>query len=711
MSARVDILLLLPFALLPGARNLQVTPPAPSAPTASFGYTDLARELRLEEKFLALPEAARAGAHMRVLTSAPHVAGSPEDRKTADYVARQFRAAGLETEIVPYRVLLNEPVEERIEAWDAKGRPLMSGPTHEHLLDTLPPGDPRIPMPFNGSSASGEVSGELVYANYGRKEDFDALAEAHIDLRGKIVLCRYGANFRGAKVYLAEQRGAAGVVLYSDPTDDGAGRGETWPYGPWRPDAAVQSGSVQYLFRYPGDPETPGVASTPTLPDTARIRNFTGTNGGQPGIVVLPLSAHDAAPLLKALTGPIAPEDWQGGIDTRYRLAGGVRIHLRSRQNYQRRIIWNVVGRLRGSEAPDEWIIAGNHRDAWSYGASDPVSGTAAMLEAVRGLGTLVHQGWRPRRSLLLCSWDAEEQGLIGSTEWVEDHPDLVAHAVAYFNMDVAVSGPNFSAAATPSLKQFLRDIARQVPSPQGGTVYQQWRVEQAGSELRAPGAAEVRITALGAGSDYTPFFAHAGVPSADISSEGAYGVYHSIFDNYDWYTQNADPHFAYLRQMAQFFGLEILRMDGAAILPYDDASYAHEILVALEAARARADDARLRTLDFARARDAALRFYSAARALRALQQMPPAAPARRRQINGALREAEAALLAPEGLPGRPWYRHLIFAPGQTTGYAALMLPGINEALEARDLAQASQQIDRLALALNRAAHSLETAH
>lgn len=710
MSARIDILLLLPFALATGTTPLTTPMPSLPAPPSSFGYAHLDAELNLEEKFLNLPEAARAGAYLRVLTAEPHLAGSPEDHKAAEYVAQQFRAAGLETEIVPYRVLMSTPVEQRLEAWDDRGRTLLSGLTPEHLPGVLPAHDPRIPMPYSGASASGELTGALVYANYGRKEDFDLLAAQHVDLHGKIVLCRYGANFRGSKVYLAEQRGAAAVLLYSDPDDDGAGRGELWPYGPWRPETSVQSGSVQYLFRTPGDPETPGVASTPNLPDAARVRQFTGSGGAQPAIPVLPLSAADAAPLVAALSGPVAPEDWQGGFAGRYRIGGNLRVHLRSRQHFERRLIWNVIGKLRGTEAPEEWIVAGNHRDAWSYGAADPGSGTAAQLETVRALGTLVHQGWRPRRSLLIANWDAEEQGLIGSTEWVEDHPDLAAHAVAYFNMDVAVSGPNFSAAATPSLKPLLREVARQVPSPQGGTVYQQWRTAQAGLTPHAAGEAEVRIGPLGAGSDYTPFYAHAGVPSADISSDGPYGVYHSVFDNYDWYRQNADPHFAYLRQMAQFFGLAILRMDGATVLPYDEAGYAQEILAALETAHRRADDESLNTLDFAPARAAALRFFEAARALRALQTTPPAAIVRRRQIDRALRASESALLAPDGLPGRPWYRHQIFAPGQSTGYAAMVLPGLNEAIEARDPALAQRQIRQLALSLEEAAHCLESA-
>lgn len=712
MYTRAEFLLLLPLALVASHPKPQAAPPEAITPTASFGYTDFAAEAKLEENFLAVPDARLAGEHLKTLTNEPHLAATPEDRRTAEYVARKFRAAGLETEIVPYRVLLNQPAAERLEAWDASGQLLMTGPTREHVEGDRGQDNPRVVMPFSGSSASGDVMGEVVYANYGRPEDFRHLEAEHVSLRGKIVLCRYGMNFRGVKVFLAEQRGAAGVLIFSDPADDGSKHGDVWPQGPWRPSTGVQRGSVQYLFHAPGDPETPGVASTPALPDAARIKNFTGPRGAQPAIPVLPISAHDALPILAALKGPLAPHEWQGGLDLRYRLTGGVRAHLLSRQDYQHRTIWNVIGRVRGSVQPNEWIVAGNHRDAWVYGAVDPSSGTAAMLETVHGLGTLLRQGWRPRRSLLVCSWDAEEQGLIGSTEWVEQHPEIVRNTVAYFNMDVAVAGPDFSAAATPSLKEFLRGVTRSVASPQGGTVFQQWRTQQAGaaSEHRHESLDEVRIAGLGSGSDFTPFFEHGGVPSVDVSSEGNYGVYHSAFDSYDWYVKNADPHFAYLQQMARVFGLEVLRMDGAEVLPYDDAAYADEIVRALQSARSRAAEVGLNGIDFDEAQSASQHFLAAARQLAPLALHPPASPAAQHRLNMALRQAESDLLDPAGLPDRSWYRHLIFAPGETTGYAAVILPGVNEAIDARDRARTASQLTALAQALERAAQSLNAA-
>ncbi len=676
-----------------------------------FGYSDFTAEAKIEEKFLAVPDAKLAGQELKTLTAEPHLASTPEDRKTAEYVAQKFRAAGLDTEIVPYRVLMNQPKVVRVEAFDASGRPLMTGPTREHVQGDPYQDDPRVVMPFNGSSGSGDVTGEVVYANYGRLEDFDQLAAQHIDLRGKIVLCRYGANFRGVKVYIAEQRGAAGVLIYSDPQDDGYYKGDAYPMGPWRPETGVQRGSVQYLFRYPGDPETPGVASTLDLPDSARI----SPEINQPHIISIPLSYHDAAPILQALKGPGVPQGWQGALPFRYHLGpGGVKVHLVSQQDYERRTIWDVIGTVKGAEYPGDWVVVGNHRDAWVYGAVDPNSGTAAMLESVHGVGVLLQQGWRPKRTIVFCSWDAEEEGLIGSTEWVEQHSKTLERAVAYFNVDVAVSGPDFSAAAVPSLKQFLRELTRSVPSPLSGSVYQQWRINRSNdNEHRASNAPpepgeEARVGDLGSGSDFTPFLQHAGVPSTDIGSGGPYGVYHSVFDNYAWYTQNADPHFLYLQEMARVLGLEALRMADADVLPYDYVNYAREISAYIDAAKRKAVDAHLGSLDFAPAEAASARLASAAQKARTLQLAPSGDLAK---LNLALRQTETSLLSDAGLPNRPWYRHTIYAPGEFTGYSAVVIPGVNEAIDARDANRAAQQLTVLTQALDRAAQTLESVH
>jgi len=689
---------------------------AQSVPQAVFGYGDFSKQARIEERFLAVPDARLAGKHLKILTAEPHLAATPEDRKTADYVARKFRAAGLETEIVPYRVLLSRPQVVKVEAFNASGQLLMSGRTKEHVDGDPYQDDPRVVMPYNSSSGSGDVTGEVVYGNYCRLEDFNQLEALHIGLKGKIVLCRYGANFRGIKVYIAELRGAIGVLIYSDPLDDGYSKGEAYPLGPWRPATAVQRGSVQNLSRYSGDPETPGFASTLDLPDSARIPNE--KTGNQPRIISIPLSYRDAAPILQNLKGPAAPQDWQGGLHFRYHLGPeGVQVHLVSLEDNQRRIIWDVIGRIKGAQVPDEWVICGNHRDAWVYGAVDPSSGTAAMLEAVHGFGVLLKQGWRPKRTMIFASWDAEEEGLVGSTEWVEQHAKTLERAVAYFNMDVGVSGPDFSAAAVPSLKQFVREVTRSVESPTGYTVFQQWRISQAGENDRRtanapPGPGEeVHVGDLGSGSDFTPFFQHVGVPSTDIGSGGPYGVYHSVFDNFAWYTQNADPHFVYLQEMARVFGLEALRMADSDVLPYDYVAYAREISAYIEAAKRKAESANLDALDFGPAEHAAAKLAAAAEGVHGMQmavKMTPLGDCAR--LNLALRQTESALMSDSGLPNRPWYRHTIFAPGEFTGYAAVVIPGVNEAIDARDRSRAAQQLAVLAQALERAARILNQA-
>ena len=337
------------------------------------------------------------------------------------------------------------------------------------------------------------------------------------------------------------------------------------------------------------------------------------------------------------------------------------------------------------------------------------------MLESVHGIGVLLRQGWRPRRTILFCSWDAEEEGLMGSTEWVEQHATTLNRAVAYFNMDVAVAGPDFTASAVPSLKQFLRELTRSVPSAlplPRETVYDQWRLNRSGLDNRhasnsAANSANIQVGDLGSGSDYTPFFQHAGVPSTDIGSEGPYGVYHSVFDDYTWYIRNADPHFLYLQQMARAFGLEVLRMAGADVLPYNYVTYAHDIVSYLDAAKTKAAEAGLDSLDFAPAKDAASRFAAAALKARALQLAPSGDPAK---LNLALRQTETALLTESGLPNRPWYKHTIYAPGEFTGYAAVVIPGVNEAIDAKDPLRASRQLTVLTQALNRAAHTLGSA-
>ncbi|MGD0442530.1 MAG: M28 family metallopeptidase [Edaphobacter sp.] len=704
---------------------LALIAPAQSPTPQVFGYRDFAQQAKWDEAFMAVPDPKLAGEHLKTLTSAPHWASSPEDYATAVYVADKFKAAGLQTEIVPYRVLLNKPVKILIEAFDASGAKLMSGPTPEHV-DNKNGGDPfqddpRILPAFNGSSPSGDITAEVVYANYGTLADFQQLAKLGISVKDKIVIVRYGENFRGIKTYIAQQYGAKGVLIYSDPADDGYFRGDVYPKGPWRPDTAVQRGSIQFLPIYPGDPTTPGIAATPNLPDSKRIP-ADKLQSNQASIPTNPLSYKDAAHILKALGGDESPRDWQGALPFTYHLGGtaSVTVHMHLEQDIALRTIWDVIGTIPGASPTqkDDWVVAGNHRDAWVYGAVDPNSGTAAMLETVHGLGELLKQGWRPQRTIVLGSWDAEEEGLMGSTEWAEQNEKILAHAVAYFNTDVAVSGPDFNAAAVPSLKQFVREVTREVPSPKGGTVYDQWKADQSKTQQASvannnrrrqrPAATDpdVRIGTLGSGSDYTPFIQHLGVPSTDIGSEGPYGVYHSTFDDYTWFTKFADPTFVYEQQQARVLGLEILHMASTDVLPYDYDLYGKEIVGYLEKAQKRATDQKL-NLDFTAALTAAKRFAAAGTAIRATQSAPPSDPT---TLNQSLREAEEALLNPAGLPKRSWYRHTIYAPGEFTGYAAVVIPGVNEAIEAADATRAQSQMAPLTESLNRAAAILESA-
>ncbi len=729
--------LLLPVCLLP-----LLALPAPAQPAAQvFGYRDFSQQAKWDKAFLAVPDARLAGQHLKVLTAAPHWASSPEDYATAVYVAEKFKAAGLETEIVPYKVLLTKPVKIVVEAFDSSGKKIMSGPTAEHVDPAKYGGDPfqddpRILPAFNGSSPSGDITAPVVYANYGTLADFKELAKLGISVKDKIVIVRYGENFRGIKTYIAQQYGAKGVLIYSDPADDGYFRGDVYPKGPWRPESAVQRGSIQFLPIYPGDPTTPGIASTPDLPSAQRIP-VDKLQNNQPSIPTNPLSYKDAAPILKALGGQESPRDWQGALPFTYHLGAGsgaasqaasqaagdttesadsakVTVHMHLDQDISLRTIWDVIGTIPGSDHVDDWVVAGNHRDAWVYGAVDPNSGTAAMLEAVHGLGDLLKQGWRPTRTIVVASWDAEEEGLIGSTEWAEQHEKVLAHAAAYLNTDVGVSGPKFTAAAVPSLMQFVREVTKEVPSPKGGTVYDQWKADQqteaaASTRLHHPHPveADVHIGTLGSGSDYTPFLQHLGVPSTDIGSDGPYGVYHSTFDDYNWFIKFADPTFVYEQQQARVFGLEILHMADADVLPYDYELYGKEIVGYLEAAQKHATADNL-TLDFAPAFAAAKRFAAAGTALRAIQAAPPANSS---ALNQSLRTAEAALLDPAGLPRRPWYKHTIYAPGEFTGYAAVVIPGVNEALDAPDAPRAQAQLAVLSSALNRSAAILEAAN
>jgi N-acetylated-alpha-linked acidic dipeptidase len=684
-----------------------------------FGFRNAVDESAAEAKFLAVPDPKLAEDHLRTLTRAPHLAGSPEDKATADYVAEKFREAGLDTQIVEYKIWFNYPKEISVDV-TAPADVKMHGPSPERVQSDPFQDDARVVVPYNGMSPSGDVDAEVVYANYGTPDDFKQLEEMKIDVRGKIVVVRYGQNFRGVKAFVAQQHGAAGVIIYSDPADDGWRRGDKYPQGPWRPDSGAQRGSIGYMFEFPGDPTTPGVASLPSLPDSKRTPPEQSAQ--MPKIPTTPLSYADASPILEHLGGPDSPRDWQGSLPFTYHVGPGpVKVKMHLKQDYEYRTVWDVIGRVRGEESPDEWVVAGNHRDAWVYGAVDPNSGTAAMLESVHGVGELLKSGWKPKRSIVFASWDAEELGLMGSTEWGEQYAADLTNSPAYFNMDVAVSGSKFGASSVPSLKQFIRDVAKSVPSPKGGTVYDAWmKANQPNGENNAPAEAngdarrtpvaqpksDVPVGDLGSGSDYTVFLQHLGVPSTDVSSSGSYGVYHSVFDNFNWFKKFGDPDFTYEQEMARIYGLEVIRMADADVLPYDYEEYGKEISAYLDAAKKKAqNNFGYSAPNFNDAAEAARRFEQAGAKMLAKEKNPPSDPA---QLNKALLDTEHALLLPAGLPNRPWYHHAIYAPGEYTGYAAVVIPGVNEAIDKRDADRTRQQLAELTAALDRATKVLE---
>lgn len=561
--------------------------PADEARTLDgFTRVGATAQRRLEEQFRAVPEANSAREHLRRLTAEPHVAGTKEDYATAIYVRDQIRSYGIPAELKEYDVLLPYPRQPSIIEIVGKRRERLS------VKEAVIPEDPTSSSPkiiplFNGYSPSGDVTASLVYANYGLPPDYEALKKLGVDVKGKIVLARYGNSFRGVKAKVAEENGAIGLIIYSDPADDGYMQGDVYPKGPWRPESSAQRGSVQYLFLYPGDPLTPG---KPSIPGVARLKIEEATDLTR--IPVQPISYGDARRLLEPMRGPVRPPGFQGGLPFAYHVGGtdDLRVRLKTDMDYQIRKIWNVVARIEGNEEKDRWVIMGNHRDAWTFGAVDPNSGTTAMLEAARGFGQLLKSGWKPRRTIVLCSWDGEEYGLIGSTEWVEEYADeLREKAVAYLNMDAAVSGANFGASSVPSLWKLIRGATRDIRDPKTGkSVYQQWQDRsresrpepeltdaQTGSDVKI---AEARIGALGSGSDYTPFLQHLGIPSLDMGFGGDYGVYHSAFDSFHWMSRFGDPTFAYHVAAAQLWGTVAMRLADADGLPLDYLDYGAQI-------------------------------------------------------------------------------------------------------------------------------------
>lgn len=658
-------------------------------------------ELRIERRMLPLVSTSSIDAFHKFISTEPHLAGSHRDRVLAEWMRERWRESGLDdVQITEHEVLLPYPEEVTVEmtaprAWRASMREdPVAGDPYSARRD--------LGIPFLAFSASGDATAEVIYAGSGNPADYDWLESHGVPVAGKIAIVRYSVpySYRGFKALTAQKRGLAGLLIYSDPADDGAGKGAVYPNGPWGPESHIQRGAIVYDFLVPGDPLTPGWAS---VPGAKRIPKEQAAS--IPTIMSAPLSAKDAREILRELGGPDAPRAWQGGLGFRYRAGpGAARVHLRVRMDERIRPIWTVTGLLRGSEDPDTLVIVGNHRDAWIFGGVDPSSGSAALMELARVLGGLARQGVRPKRSLLFASWDAEEYTLTSSTEWGEQHADqLRDRAVAYINVDSAASGRHFSASAVPSLNRLIAEAATLVRDPALRVpVATAWKERHATQRGALPtGAGENLVNnRLGSGSDYTVFLNHLGIPSADITFDGPYGVYHSAYDNYLWVSRIGDPGFRYNAALVRLWAVMALRLANADVLPLDVAAYASRISsFAFETYPRRELPPDLRA--------AIDRLGRAARATdERIDEVASLGAADRDVLNRRLLLFERALLDDEGLPARPWYRHQIYAPRFT--YAPEVLPALTEAVESGDAARIRAASSRLAAVLDRAARTLE---
>ncbi|HUA14132.1 MAG TPA: M28 family metallopeptidase [Verrucomicrobiae bacterium] len=690
-----------------------------------FAPKSSARETEVENKFKSIPSPAEERRQHRIFTAEPHVAGSKRNNELADYIAAQWKKQGLEDVIIRrYDVYGTNPRSASLE---------MIAPAHYTALlrETPIPGDddsknPAITAAWLGMSISGDVTAPVVYAHSGNPEDYDLLRKNGIDVKGKIVLVRYSNpySYRGFKALTAQREGAAAILIYSDPQEDGYKQGKVDPDGPWGPEYHIQRGAITYDFMVPGDPQTPGWAS---VPGAKRIPIEQAMS--VPKIMALPLSWHDARPLLENMDGPVAPKDWQGGLPIEYHLGGErVKAHLRIEMSNGLQPYYVVEGRIRGADLPDEWIILGNHRDAWVFGGVDPSSGTAAMMELTRALGELKQHGMRPRRTIIVCSWDGEEVGLTGSTEWGEQFAgELRQKAVAYINVDEATSGPNFHGQAVGSLAPMLEETTRSLEDPSGKSLYDAWKAtvqrekaegKQSG-QMNDSGVANETLadTRIGSGSDHTVFLNFVGMPVIGLEFDGDYGVYHSAYDDFFWMNHFGDPGYQYHTLMSQLWGVTALRLANADLLPFDFAAYASNIrdfvtdlarnINSVSSTRPSLSDSQgldARSLDLTSILSAIDTFQAAGTRLNDSLRRKLASgsidPQLAADLNHGMMQVERNWLNPDGIPGRPWFKHILY--GARFTYAHLELPGLTEAVEKRDWATARRQAEILQRALEK---------
>lgn len=734
--------------------------PADSPALAGFSADASRAERDTENQFSAIPDRANLRAYMQRLSARPHHVGSPYDKENAEWMLAKFKEWGWDAKIENYYVLFPTPKERVLE---------MTEPSHftaklqEPTVAVDPTSsqhDEQLPS-YNAYSIDGDVTAPLVYVNYGSQDDYKELERLGVSVKGAIVIARYGATWRGIKPKLAAEHGAVGCIIYSDPADDGYAQGQTYPAGPFRPPDGVQRGSVMDMPVYPGDPLTPGVGATK---DAKRLKLSEVTTLTK--IPTLPISYADAQPMLAAMIGPVAPEAWRGGLPITYRVGPGAsKVHLKVSFNWDTKPLYDVIARIPGSTYPDEWIVRGNHHDAWVNGAEDPLAGTVALLEEARALGTLVRQGWRPKRTIVYCVWDGEEEGLLGSTEWAEDHAaELERKAAVYINSDGNGRG-YLNASGSHTLEKFINSVAKDVKDPETGlSVWKRMQMRRIKGP-DTPGAAQpsaqdrqearqrpdLRIGALGSGSDYSPFIDHLGIASLNLGfgGEDQGGIYHSVYDDFYWYTHFSDADFSYGRALAQTIGLAVLRLADAEIIPFDFSDftdtirrYVDEIERLDQTQRAQIIE-RNREIDdgvFAATNDPRRPTVAPAK-----EPVPPflnLAPLRNglavlerssEQYDKALAHAmeeggagiahvalptldtelisvERALTLPDGLPGRPWYRNQIYAPGLYTGYGVKTLPGVRESIEEKQWPLAEQQALRVGKVLENAGERIQSA-
>ncbi len=701
-------------------------------------------ELQWEAKFKTVPNQDRLRENMRRLSARPHHVGSAYDKDNAEWIAAQLKSWGLDAQIEVFDTLFPTPKERSLEMLEPvkytaklEEPALAIDPTSNQKSEQLPT--------YNAFSIDGDVTAPIVYVNYGSPDDYKELERMGVSVSGAIALARYGKTWRGIKPKVAAEHGAIGCLIYSDPHEDGYFGGDVFPKGPMRPPFGVQRGSVMDMPTYPGDPATPGVGAVPGAKHIPLNEIKTLTK-----IPVMPISYEDAEPLLKNLNGQLVPAEWRGSLPNPYHVGPGpARVHFHLAFNWDRKPLYDVIVRIPGAKDPDQWVIRGNHHDAWVNGAEDPISGTSPEMEEARGLSELLKQGWRPDRTIIYCFWDGEEPGLLGSTEWAETHADeLRQHAVAYINTDSNGRG-FFAAEGSHSLEAFTNSIIKEINDPETSmTVWK--RLQLAGMAKADPKAKaelksrpDLRIGALGSGSDYTVFTDHLGVASLNIGfgGEDSGGIYHSIYDDFYWYTHFDDTDFAYGRALAQTAGTMMMRLADAEILPFKFTNFAETIHTYIAEIKemdstqrshskeldAEIDDGvftavadpKIKTappvkepvppyLNFAPLDNAADELTRAAEAYeRAFESSSSHAPA---DLNTKLIKTERLLTDSAGLPNRPWFENLVYAPGFYTGYGVKTLPGVREAIEQKRWTEADQQIVRVAKALQNEADLLDEA-